>query len=64
MLFDHTELFLQIIDGQWVILKRWKAFSLRQNALSEGVIEFILIFYAIALRLYSKFERKLQVWPL
>ena len=27
--------------------------------LSEGVIEFIRIFFIITLRLYSKFERKL-----
>ena len=32
---------------------------LSQNALSEGVTEFILIFFVITLWLYSYFERKL-----
>ena len=36
-----------------------KHFSESKKALSEGVIEFILIFFVIILRLYSKFERKL-----
>ena len=58
MFIAHTELLLQAIDGYWVIFKRWKAFFLlSQNTLSEGIIEFILHFFVITLRLYSKFER-------
>ena len=33
MLIAHTELLLQIIDGQWTIFKSYKAFSLRQKGL-------------------------------
>ena len=31
MLIAHTELLLQIIEEQWVIFKRWKAFLLSQK---------------------------------
>ena len=58
MFIAHTELLLQIIDELWVIFKRRKAFLLNKNALGEGVIEFIIIFFVITLRLYSKFECK------
>ena len=33
MLIAHTELLLQIIDGEWVIYKRLKAFLLSQKCL-------------------------------
>ena len=44
MFIAHTELLLQIIDKSWVFLNTEKHFYLVKNALSEGVIEFILIF--------------------
>ena len=35
MLIAHTELLLQIIEGYWVIFKRWKTFLLIQNCLKR-----------------------------
>ena len=56
MLIAHTELLLQIIEGYWVILNAEKHFYKVKNALSEGVIELILNFVVITLRLQSKFK--------
>ena len=43
-----------------MIFKRSQAFLLSQNALSEGVIEFILNIVFITLQLYSKLERNFK----
>ena len=59
MLMAHTELLLQIIDGERVFLNAEKHFYFVKNALSEGVIECILDIFVITLRLYYKFEREL-----
>ena len=56
MLIAHTELLLQIIEGELVILNAEKHFYLVKPALSDGVIELILNFVVITLRLLSKFE--------
>ena len=59
MWIAHTELLLQIIDGYiGLILNAENHFYYVKTALSGGVIECILIFFVITLRLYSKFERK------
>ena len=44
MLISHTELLLQLIDGYWVILNAEKHSYKVKNALSDGVMEFILFF--------------------
>ena len=59
MLIAHTELLLQIIMASGYFLNAEKYFYLVENALSEVVIEFILNYFVITLRLYCKFERKL-----
>ena len=59
MFIAHTELLLQIIDVSWVFFKRWEAFPFSLKCISEMVIEFILNFVVITLRLYSTFERKI-----
>ena len=48
-----------LINGYGQFLKAEILFYEIRNALSEGVIEFILNFVFITLRLYSKFECKL-----
>ena len=44
MFIAHTELLLQIIDVQWVILNAEKHLYEVKSALSEGVKKFILNF--------------------
>ena len=51
MLIAHTELLLQIIEERGQFLNAEKLFYYVKNALSEGVIELLLNFVVITLRL-------------